>query len=56
MRAIICDKCGKTQADIYYGTEAVINRQHIGTPKEIHLCSTCTEKFINWLRETEENE
>lgn len=50
MRAIICDKCGETQADTLYGTTAEINRLTIGTPREIHLCSNCTEKFIKWVK------
>lgn len=50
MRAIICDKCGETQADSFYGTTADINRQHIGTPREIHLCSKCTDEFVAWVR------
>lgn len=49
MRAIICDKCGETQTDTHYGTTAEINRQYIGTPREIHLCSNCTEEFLEWV-------
>lgn len=49
MRAIICDKCGETQADTLHCTTAEVNRQYYGTPREIHLCGTCTEKFLNWV-------
>ena len=50
MIAIICDKCGETQADTFHGTTAEINRLTIGTPREIHLCSKCTERFIKWVK------
>ena len=54
MKAIICDKCGVTQPDTGYGTTAEINRQYIGTPSEIHLCSKCTDEFIKWIKTKEE--
>lgn len=54
MRAIICDKCGVTQPDTLYGTKAEVNREYIGIPAEIHLCSTCTEKFLAWVKGEEE--
>lgn len=50
MKAIICDKCGVTQTDTLYCTTAETNRQYVGTPREIHLCSKCTEEFIAWVR------
>lgn len=56
MRAIICDKCGATQADTYYSTTAELNRKHIGAPNEVHLCSKCTEKFIQWINKKEKKE
>ena len=50
MRVIICDRCGKQQPD-FYGTTAEVNRVTIGYPKEVHLCSACTEDFIEWIRQ-----
>lgn len=50
MKAIICDRCGKTQRDTYYITTAEVTRLTIGYPKEVHLCSTCTEEFIEWVQ------
>ena len=49
MRAIICDKCGETQTDTRHCTMAEVNREYYGTPQELHLCSTCTEKFLKWV-------
>ena len=55
MRAIICDKCGKTQEDTHHCTTAEVNREYYGTPSEIHLCSDCTEKFLKWVSGEETN-
>lgn len=51
MRAIICDRCGKTQKNAMYGTNAEINRVAFGSPREAQLCSECTEDLIWWIRE-----
>lgn len=57
MNAIICDRCSKIQRCIKTTTHAeFMNREHIGVPSEFHLCTDCTEKFIQWVLSPENTE
>ena len=50
MNAIICDKCEKIQKGRFSGAIVELNRLTIGSPREVHLCHACTEKFMDWLK------
>ena len=52
MRVIICDLC-KKQSDglINCATITIGESITIGYPDEINLCSACTTRFYNWLRD-----
>lgn len=53
MRKIICDKCGMEVG--VQSLEARINNPDIlssyVTIRDIDLCDSCTQDFINWLKE-----
>lgn len=51
MKAIICDKCGDIRRGGFAGATVELDRLTIGSPREVHLCFACTEKFMDWLKE-----
>lgn len=55
MKAIVCDKCGKLQENMFHGMFAEINLPYIGTPSEVQLCSECTKTFLLWMRGEKKN-
>lgn len=55
MKAIVCDKCGKLQENMYFGLFAEINMPYIGYPSEIQLCKECAKDFLDWLRKEKKN-
>lgn len=55
MRAIICDRCGKTERQIYYGSNIDLRQQTVGSPMELQLCRECTSKLLDWIKEGEKD-
>ena len=58
MRAIVCDKCGKTvlMGDEYRMYPDGMNRLSLVSKKEeIDLCDECTEELMEAVREVKDN-
>lgn len=50
MKAIICDRCGKTEFEDLAATIEYWFGRYTGEPQEQHLCDECRKKLFEWIK------